>query len=170
MTTKIDGTAGVEFPDASKQATAADAGPAFSARRTTSQSLSNGVDAVLLLPTEDFDTANCFNAATGVFQPNVAGYYQINGSARLASDTTTLTKSSLNLMKNGDTNVVCSVDNFTTSDNVKMRNISGLVYLNGGSDYVALVVNIVGGAPVYVWAAAQFPATFSGFLARRAAP
>lgn len=54
-------------------------GPAFSAFRSGTQTLTDGVTQKLQYNAENFDTANCYDSTTNFrFTPNVAGYYQIN--------------------------------------------------------------------------------------------
>jgi len=53
-------------------------GPAFSAVLLTGQVITSGSQANIIYNGEYYDTHNCFNTTTGVFTPNVAGYYQFN--------------------------------------------------------------------------------------------
>lgn len=168
MTTKIDGTAGVVFPDATQQATAADAGPAFSANRSTIQyAAGSNAGFAVLFNNETFDTASAYNPSTGIFKPNVAGYYQLNAVVNLNGDGA-LTQSNLAILKN-DVDVASSQSQ-DNNGTYETHSISCLVYLNGTTDTVYVAANIIGIVPLYVFATAGVLATFSGFLARRAAP
>ena len=123
-------------------------GPAFSAYQSTQQStLTAGVATLLVFQTEEFDTNGCFNntASTvtlnGVsapqysFAPNVAGYYQIGGSAAVASSVAT---SLVYIYKNGSS--FKRLIN-TNSATITQGGGSALVYLNGTSDYVQLYLS-----------------------------
>jgi len=54
------------------------AGPAFSARVNSSQSVSLGTTTTVALSVEDFDTDSCFDTSTYRFTPTTAGLYQVN--------------------------------------------------------------------------------------------
>jgi hypothetical protein len=56
-------------------------GPAFQAYLLTGQVTSSGTSANVLYNGKLYDTASCFNTTTGIFTPNVAGYYQFNWTA-----------------------------------------------------------------------------------------
>lgn len=114
-------------------------GPAFYAYGTTLQTLTNGANTKIILNNELFDTANCFDSTTNYrFTPNVAGYYQINGSSSLVSGVATQLSIAA-IFKNGgaysygtSSPVYSTIQNFIT--------VSNLVYLNGSTDYVELYV------------------------------
>jgi hypothetical protein len=123
-------------------------GPAFSAYQSTQQStLTANVATLLVFQTEEFDTNGCFNntASTvtlnGVsapqysFAPNVAGYYQIGGSAAVAASVAT---SLVYIYKNGSS--FKRLIN-TNSASITQGGGSALVYLNGTSDYVQLYLS-----------------------------
>lgn len=145
-------------------------GPAFSAYRNDSsgnQSISSSTWTKVIMTSEDWDSANCFDSTTNYrFTPNVAGYYQVNGSIRFnysgaASDGTWIA-----IYKNGSsTGIATSILN--VSGNHGIRYCGGMIYLNGSTDYIEL----------YGWSnhASSFFQTdtlsntrFSGFLARAA--
>ena len=54
--------------------------PSFSARRNTTQNLTNGVEAVIIFNSEDHDTDNAYDTSTGEFTvpAGKGGIYQIN--------------------------------------------------------------------------------------------
>ena len=104
-------------------------GPCFSARRTTSQTISSNVWTKAALDLEEFDTANCYDATTYRFTPNVAGLYQVNGASFVG-----VNGSAICIYKNG-------LEYKTTGwGGGQTNNISGLVYLNGSSDYIELYI------------------------------
>jgi hypothetical protein len=120
-------------------------GPAFSAYQSTQQStLSAGVATLLVFQTEEFDTNGCFNNTASTvtlnsvsapqysFAPNIAGYYQVSGSATVAASVAYII---IYLYKNGS-----SFKRFinTNTATITQGGGSALVYLNGTSDYVQL--------------------------------
>lgn len=104
---------------------------AFSVFPNAAQSLTNGAQVKLAFQSEEFDTLNSFDSTTNFrFQPTVAGYYAVFGGFSIAVTATLLV---LYLYKNG---AVYKVLN--RSDTTASIGGSGLVYLNGSTDYVEL--------------------------------
>lgn len=169
MTTQVSGDSGVSQcqPNSVSQedlaANVVGKGPAFAAKRTAVQIVTSATDTTVIYPTEEFDIGSLYDNTTGRFQPNLAGYYQINASSRLSGDGT-VTRCSLNLIKNGTVNLGTSV--FTNG--AFPHSLGVLVFLNGSTDYVSAVVNITSGSPVYVDASNTNPAAFSAVLVRAA--
>lgn len=117
--------------------------PAFSASRTTSQSLTNAAWNKVQCATEDFDTASAYDAATNYrFQPTVAGYYSITGSAYAQSATQLMAS----VYKNGSLHRYGQPANSGSA--VELGSVvSCLVYLNGSTDYVELFAYAAGSTP-----------------------
>lgn len=111
-------------------------GPAFSAYAATNQSVSSGVATKVVFGTEDFDTNS--NFASSTFTPTVAGYYQVN--ANLYGTYSTGYDGSLRgyIYKNGSP-VIIGQDSYI-SPNVSIIGVvvTGLVYLNGTTDYLEI--------------------------------
>jgi hypothetical protein len=108
-------------------------GPAFHAYNNTTQSISTGTFQKVALPLERFDTASCFDTSTYRFTPLVAGYYQINGAC-YGNGTNRLIVS---IFKNGS-------EWFRGTDitgTCYSGCVSGVIYLNGSTDYVELYVS-----------------------------
>ena len=124
--------------------------PAFSAYKSTDQTVTSGVMTKVTFDTEVFDTNN--NFASSTFTPTVAGYYQVNATIAVQS-TTTLTVIAGNLYKNG---VLYRYGVLGIGINGNTRaNLSDLVYMNGTTDYLEIyargdgaTVSFVGGAEV----------------------
>ena len=115
-------------------------GPAFSAYQSSGQTLSSNTWTKISFQTEEFDTANCFDAAsTYRFTPNVAGYYQLSGGIAVATSSTYMY---LQFYKNGSGYKVV-----LNSPAALIAGASGsiLVYLNGLTDYVELYAYLVTG-------------------------
>jgi hypothetical protein len=112
-------------------------GPAFSAYAGSSQSIAaNGTSVKVSANTEEFDTASCYDTSLARFQPNVAGYYQINGCATLLNASSTRNFGT-SIFKNGSvfkqgTTVPIFASDYAGS------NVSAVIYLNGTTDYVEL--------------------------------
>jgi hypothetical protein len=117
-------------------------GPAFSATKTTSQTISNSTLTKVQLNSEEFDTANCFDSTTNFrFTPNVAGYYQFNGQVRLDLGTVSgAGEYYVAIYKNGSMfkrGFSPGVVTPPTGQNI-MLGISALIYANGSTDYFEL--------------------------------
>jgi hypothetical protein len=114
--------------------------PAFSAYGSANQGFTSGVTTKITLDTEVFDTASRYNntgsTVGGIpsyaFLPNVAGYYQINGKARITG--TGQTNSSVSIYKNGSQLIIGSF----TASGLAFSVVSTITYLNGSTDYVEL--------------------------------
>ena len=158
MTTQISGTTGVSkvqdgvVVQADLAANVAVNGPAFSAYTSASPLISGS--SVKPNLTESYDTANAFTPTGAKFQPSVAGYYQFNLSFELNA-----------LMSNGY--CALSVNNNAAlikgaQGNLYASVASGLVYMNGTTDYVEAVL--------YQSSGSTYNATviFSGYLVRAA--
>jgi hypothetical protein len=138
------------------------AGPAFSAYQSTSQTGTSGVATKVTLDVEAFDTNN--NFASSRFTPTVAGYYQINGKARLNG--TGLTDSTVSIFKNGSQLILGTY----TATGLAFSVVSTVVYLNGSTDYVELYANGTTsvGSPSYQYISVGNNCEMSGCLVRGA--
>lgn len=138
-------------------------GPAFSAYQSTLQSLTGGSDVKVQLQSEEFDTDNCFDSTTNYrFQPTVAGYYQLDGSVQNAGVVATYFQ--VSIWKNG-----AAAKYGTTFPTAAAAyggaTVSGLVYLNGSTDYVELYTTVQSTVNTVVGASRTY---FQGFLVRAA--
>jgi hypothetical protein len=148
--------------------TFAGTGPAFSAYMSVNQTPTNNVLTKCAINTEVFDTASCFNTSTYRFTPNVAGYYQINGSVTGYSTDTTLTIAVTVIQKNGSTVAAAQISG-SLSFLALQPTITQIVYLNGSTDYVELYgqVSASNGSQLFVGTSLLYT-TFSGCLLRAA--
>ena len=121
--------------------------PAFSANGSALQSLSSGTYTKIAYNTKIFDTATCYDTTNYRFTPNVAGYYQVNGSINLVG--TAIILGLCSIYKNGSEfkrgNALTGV-----STGQAIINVSSIIYLNGTSDYVTLYAYVSGASPVLV--------------------
>jgi hypothetical protein len=118
-------------------------GPAFSAWLNGSQSLTDGVATKIAYNAELFDTDGCFDPTTNYrFTPTKAGYYQINVTTYGSSTLNTRTFS--RLYKNGS-NYISLWDVIPPTGVVNAWfSGSGLVYMNGSSDYLEVYIRMTG--------------------------
>lgn len=123
-------------------ATMATVGPAFSAYANANQTISSATFTKIQINTEEFDTASCYDTSTYRFTPNVAGYYQVNGSVNNYSSTSP-TRVFATIYKNGS--VYKRFNDGAVSSGTFYANAQGsaLVYLNGTTDYIELYGFIV---------------------------
>ena len=120
-------------------------GPAFSAfRNTSAQTVTSGVATKVQLNGEDFDTDSAFDPVTNYrFQPTVAGYYLVTG--RMAcSASTSGTVAGLLIYKNGSFLLNGQPYIPPSGSSSMTATLTGLVYLNGSTDYLELWANITG--------------------------
>jgi hypothetical protein len=109
-------------------------GPAFSVLRSSStQSISQNVWTKVQLQSEEFDTASCYDNSTNYrFTPNVAGYYQVDGTLEFNNLSGSYR---IAIYKNGSAHRVRINDG---NSNGATITISSLIYLNGTTDYIEL--------------------------------
>jgi hypothetical protein len=137
--------------------------PAFSVDKSTDQSMTSAVSAVVTWQTENFDTNA--NFASNRFTPTVSGYYQINSSIR--SQATNMTASFISLYKNGSLHKNgSSIAGITTNAPIT-HHVSDLVYMNGSTDYLEVYGSVTGTTPIIQFAAAGANG-FSGSLVKEA--
>lgn len=115
--------------------------PAFSAFKSSAQTLSSATLTKINFETEEFDTNN--NYASSRFTPTVAGYYQISGQTQ---PNDSYTAGTIAIAKNG---VVYKYGSFNANaTGVASPSMSCLVYLNGSTDYVELYASYQTGQAV----------------------
>lgn len=132
--------------------------PAFSAYASSTTNLSNVTNTKIQFQTEIFDTNN--NFASSRFTPTVAGYYQINGTVRADYSTSLLTAL---IFVNGAVNIS---GNFTQPASTQtISTCSGLIYLNGTTDYVEIYAFVSGAGNTTT---GQASTCFNGCLVRGA--
>jgi hypothetical protein len=135
-------------------------GPAFSVYQNAATSLTSATFVKVAFQVKEYDTASAFDNTTNYrFQPTTPGYYMFVGAVLAAISTAQIIVS---LYKNGaEYKRGIQIASGQTNGNV-----SGLVYLNGSTDYVELYC--------YQSAATQNTSTssvytyFQGYLARGA--
>lgn len=134
-------------------------GPAFSAGKSATQSVSNSTFTKIVFDSEFFDTNSNYDASTGIFTPTVAGYYQFNCTIGFTGQTTQ--SIAINFYKNGSLNLYVAL--MSANSNGLAAAGSGLIYCNGTTDNVAVYAWQNTGGALNVGTAA-----FQGYLARAA--
>lgn len=134
-------------------------GPAFRAYQSVGQALAASTQTKLTFTTEVFDTDGAYDVATSRFQPNVAGYYYF--TAAFATSSPNTSHSTAVLVKNG----VNEYAGVQTTNTTYHFTVSGLIYLNGTSDYVEAHGVIF---PALTTATGRIQTYFDGHLARAA--
>ena len=102
-------------------------GPAAAYFQSNAQSIPNSVQTLVNFQIKEFDTDSAFNINTGIFQPKVAGIYQINAVVAGGFTTQVL----LSIYKNG-TNHKRGCE---AASALNSAIVSSLIVLNG-NDYV----------------------------------
>jgi len=140
--------------------------PAFSAYGASNQGFTSAVATKITLDTEVFDTNN--NFASSRFTPTVAGYYQINGKARITG--TGLSEATCAIYKNGSQLIISNLASSIISSTLNFCVVSTITYLNGSTDYIELYgyATTTAGNPTFQAIAIGNNCEMSGCLVRSA--
>jgi hypothetical protein len=143
-------------------------GPAFSATPSTTQTVTTATYTKVNLGTENFDTNS--NFASSRFTPTIAGYYQLNASVYLAVTGGNPFYIWSIIYKNG---VAAIYGNLNTpvgagsgTDGIGIS--SGLLYMNGTTDYVESYIYASASAGTINVSGAGTFTVFSGVLVKGA--
>ena len=112
------------------------AAPAFYTSASAATSVASSTYVKIGFNTITFDTANYFDTTNYRFTPLVAGYYQINAGIQYNGPSSTTAFALISLAKNG--NVYTGGQNLITAIQYAIPSTSGLIYLNGSTDYVEI--------------------------------
>jgi hypothetical protein len=147
------GAGSASFPSATGTVMVSGNMPAFRAYMANAQTIAGSTFVKLQFNTEVFDTNNCYDPTTNYrFTPTVAGYYQIQSNIYSTST------SQLYIYKNG------AIDTTGLYVNAIGQAISGLLSLNGTTDYVEIYIYAGSGFTTANNAAGS--TQFSGYLVR----
>lgn len=139
----------ITIPDATGTMMVSGNMPAFSAYKNALQNLTTNTSTLIPFQTKEFDTASAYNntgstvgtAPQYSFNPQVAGYYQVNAAVNA---NTTWTRGSISIWKNGTAWKYPSDVIATTVNTVEAN---ALVYLNGTTDYIQIYLLVTGASP-----------------------
>jgi hypothetical protein len=113
-------------------------GPSFSAYGNANQTgIASNTATKLQYNTEHWDSATCYDAATNYrFTPNVAGYYWITAGVEvIRGDGSDVTSAYMEIRKN---NSATHIGPYQAAAFTGGLGVSGLVSLNGSTDYVEI--------------------------------
>lgn len=166
MTTKVQGSQGIEFPDSTQQATAAASGPVFFARKLNATTLTSGSSKEVPYETEESDSNNCYNPVNGRFTPNVPGWYAFAASINVRA-TTSQNSGGIQIRKNGTETlgIALIAATLTAADGLSIST-SALAYFNGTTDYASVFAYVGGSGTLSATASAT--TSFSGSFVRKA--
>ena len=116
--------------------------PYFYARKTSTQTLSNGSNVKVTFDTEDFDTGSEYATGTSRFVPANGNTYKIHAQINAkGSSNTVLQEARIILFKNGSEVFQMRNDTYTNNANWMAPSISKFVTGNG-SDYYEIYANV----------------------------
>jgi hypothetical protein len=161
----VAGTNTITLPAAAGTVALTSVVPAFGAKPSSTQSVSNNTWTKVNLGTEIFDTNN--NFASSRFTPTVAGYYQINGNIFCTNSSGVMTQVRCTVYRNGGEAIWgYFISPISATDAI--ASVSGIIYLNGTTDYVELYGYIGGSSVGPVFAGATDYTQLNGCLVRAA--
>jgi hypothetical protein len=134
-------------------------GPAFSAHGSTTVSISAATAAKVAMNVEIFDTNNNYDTSNFRFTPTVAGYYQFSAGVNILNGGSAVF---MGVYKNG---IQSLISGYFTSSGTGTIPTSGLLYLNGSTDYAEVWVYSGSNNSVFGRSDLTY---FTGFLARAA--
>jgi len=142
-------------------------GAAFSYYLLSNQTVTSAVWTKIAFDTKIFDAEDDFDTSTYRFTPSIAGYYNFNLTIRQAGDTITRTNGAI--YKNGNIHLQLFDTgggyNSTTDGNFSG---SGLVYLNGTTDYVEFYGRHTSSGTIFFNGSDTQDTAMQGFLVRAA--
>jgi hypothetical protein len=145
--------------------------PAFAAYSSAAQNPTSGVHTKVIFGTEAYDTNSNYDPVLARFTPAVAGYYLLNASVAMSSDSG-MSAGGVFFYKNGSSSLEITGAEDTALSGVGYQTIlaSALVYLNGSTDYVEVYAFATGtGTYRYFFASGGLhPTAFNGVLVRAA--
>ena len=121
--------------------------PVFMAYRDGStQSMTSGVNNKIQLNAVEYDTETWFDSTTNYrYTPQITGYYQFNSLIYVSG--TGLTNGTSRIFKNGE---IAIDGHFLSTNSASFLYLmaTGMIYMNGSTDYVELFGYAVGTTPV----------------------
>tara|TARA_R110001606_G_scaffold395693_1_gene568622 strand:- start:21 stop:512 length:492 start_codon:yes stop_codon:yes gene_type:complete len=114
--------------------------PAFHAKLSSTQSVSNDAEQKINVNAEDFDTNNCYDNSTNYrFLPTVAGKYWCYGQTSIyGGDVSRISVVQTRLKKNGSTVFYNNQDTRNNQERGISSPVGVLIDFNGSSDYLEM--------------------------------
>ncbi len=141
--------------------------PAFHATLSSNQSLSDNTAATVAFNSETFDTDNAYNNSTYRFIPQEAGKYFVYSNVYIESGANTnMNRSFTYVYKNTTTAMFNYFDPRDNPGRAFTCNASGIIELNGSTDYVEVRVQMIAqssGSGLYVAGGTGGDAAFTYF-------
>ena len=114
--------------------------PAFHAYLGSNQTVTDATATKLNIDTETFDTDGCFDTSTYRFTPTEAGKYFVYGNAEWYSTGNTFNFGAARIYKNGSNLFSLGHNGNASGGAQEGKEPSGVVDMNGSSDYLELFV------------------------------
>ena len=111
-------------------------GNMFIAKMNSGYNTSNNTDGEIVFQNEVFDPDGRYNNSNGRFTPNVAGYYFIDASLQFSTNSANNNFEST-IWKNGTEQFVNRMRNPASNTELHCK-VSGIVSVNGSSDYISI--------------------------------
>jgi hypothetical protein len=164
---KVKRGGGVDiYGDLSVTGKIASGNPVFSARISSTQSLSNVTATKVAFNNTDFDTASCFSTSTYRYTPNVAGYYQFNWSIILQVGVNTGSREYITWIQKNDAIWIWGTNFDTTPNHYVCSTGTALIYMNGSTDYVEVFASQSSGGLATINPSTSYNSRFSGVMVR----
>ena len=138
--------------------------PAFSAYQSSAQSISSATWTLITFDSTEYNVGNMFDTSTNTFQPTVAGYYFIHAMVRFAATTANKVLVA-RIYKNGS---YYSAFEGGSSSGDSSTQTSGLMYMNGSTDYVEFYSYQNSGGNLNTGSYNNATVVFEGYLVRAA--
>jgi hypothetical protein len=128
----------------------------------TNVSVNNGSSATMIFGTEEVDTKNWYDTATGRFTPNIAGYYSVDWF--IVTSANGANELLVTLNKNG-TDIAWSTNVTTATAHWNgVGGSAGMIYFNGTTDYILVKLTNNSGSTATVYSGSL--SYFSAYLIR----
>ena len=111
-------------------------GNMFIAKMNSGYNTSNNTDGEIVFQNEVYDPDSRYNNSNGRFTPNVAGYYFIDASLQFSTNSANNNFEST-IWKNGTEQFVNRMRNPASNTDLHCK-VSGIVSVNGSSDYISI--------------------------------
>jgi len=121
---------------ATPSAGGAAAGNMFLAKMNGGYNTTNNTDGEIIFQAESFDLGSAYNHTNGRFTPNIAGYYFIDASLQFSTNSANNLFEST-IWKNGTEQFKNRMWNDGANSELHCK-ISGIVTVNGSSDYISI--------------------------------